>query len=150
MVEYLEQLTIWHWLIAAVVFVVLEALIPGAVFMWLGVAAGITGLTLLAIPDMAWESQGLLFAVLSMGSVVLGRMWMRSNPSETDQPSLNRRGAQYVGRTFTLTEDIVNGHGKIHVDDTTWKVACDEDLKSGEAVSVTDVDGVVLKATKKI
>jgi hypothetical protein len=39
---------------------------------------------------------------------------------ESDQPKLNRRGEQYVGRTFTLEEPIVNGHGKIRVDDSTW------------------------------
>ena len=149
MIEYLDQLTIWHWLVAAVVFVVLEIMVPGVVFLWLGVAAAITGLALLAFPDMAWEAQGLVFAVLSVGSVVLGRMWMKSNPTETDHPTLNKRGAQYVGRAFSLVTDIENGHGKIHVDDTTWKVVCDEGLKSGDSVVVTEVDGVVLKVEAK-
>ena len=62
----------------------------------------------------------------------------------TDQPALNRRGEQYIGRTLTLDEPIVNGQGKIRVDDTTWKVEGD-DMPAGTRVTVIGVDSVVLK-----
>lgn len=62
---------------------------------------------------------------------------------QTDAPTLNRRGQQYVGRVFTLSEAIVNGVGKIKVDDTLWKVK-GKDTEVGKRVRVTEVDGVVL------
>jgi len=54
------------------------------------------------------------------------------------------RGEQYVNRTFTLEEPVVNGQGKIKVDDSTWKIE-GADCESGTKVRVTGVDGVVLK-----
>ncbi len=138
-----EQLTHWHWFIGAAVLVILEMAAPGVVFLWLGLAAGATGLGLLIWPDMAWETQFFVFALLSLVSVAGGRMWLRARPVPTDQPVLNRRGEQYVGRRFTLAEPIVNGVGKIRVDDTTWKVA-GPDMEAGSPVEVTGVDGVIL------
>jgi membrane protein implicated in regulation of membrane protease activity len=44
---------------------------------------------------------------------------------------------------FTLSEAIVNGTGKIHVDDTMWKVD-GADLPEGTQVRVTGVAGTVL------
>lgn len=69
---------------------------------------------------------------------------MTDNPVESDQPNLNRRGQQYIGRTFTLSEPIVNGLGKITVDDSTWKIH-GKDCAEGTRVTVTGVDGVILK-----
>lgn len=62
----------------------------------------------------------------------------------TDVPALNRRGEQYIGRVFTLTEPIVNGVGKVKVDDTTWKVNGD-DMEAGAKVRVVAIDGTVFK-----
>ena len=67
------------------------------------------------------------------------------SPTETDLPTLNRRGEQYVGRHFTLEEAIVNGQGKIRVDDSTWKIEGPEDLPAGSQVQVIAVAGTVLK-----
>jgi hypothetical protein len=85
----------------------------------------------------------LFFAVLSVVSLIGWRAYQRRHPTVSDQPNLNRRGAQYVGRVFTLDEAIVNGTGKIRVDDTTWKVAGD-DRPLGAKVRVTGVAGTVL------
>lgn len=140
----LEQLDFWHWLIFAVGLLILEVFAPGAFFLWMGVAAAVVGALLWLIPGMSWEIQFLVFAILSIASIVLWRKRMTDNPTESDQPNLNRRGQQYVGRTFTLEEPIVNGNGKIHVDDSTWKVE-GNDCPEGTQVTVTGVDGVILK-----
>ena len=64
---------------------------------------------------------------------------------KTDEPLLNKRGEQYVGRTFTLEEAITNGFGKVKVDDSTWKVECEIDLDAGSKITVKSVDGTVLQ-----
>lgn len=138
-----EQIEFWHWLIAAVAFVVLEIFAPGFILLWLGVAAGIVGLSLLAVPSLTWQGQMLIFAVLSVGSVVAWRVFARKRPIESDHPTLNRRGSQYVGQVFTLSEGIVNGTGMLHVDDTRWKVR-GSDQPAGTQVTVTGVEGTVL------
>ncbi len=143
----LEQIVFWHWWVAAVVFIVIEIVAPVFVFLWIGVAAGVVGLLLLAFPSMIWQIQFLNFALLSVVTLVAWRAYLRRHPTETDRPALNRRGEQYVERVFTLKEAIVNGHGKLHVDDSTWKIE-GEDLPSGAKVRVTGVESTVLKVEK--
>jgi membrane protein implicated in regulation of membrane protease activity len=137
----------WHWFVAAVVLVILESLLPGFFFLWLGIAAGVTGLVLLAAPGLSWQVQVLMFAALSVISIVAWRAWQRRHPDVSDQPTLNRRAEQYVGRTFTLAEPIQGRRGKVRIDDTTWRVEGD-DLPAGAAVKVIAAEGVVLKVER--
>ena len=141
--DILTQLNAWHWAIAAAILIVLEMFVPGAFMLWLGIAAAVVSLLLVIFPGMGWEAQFIVFAVLAVVSILAWREVQRRNPRETDQPALNRRGEQYVGRVFTLEEDIVNGQGKIKVDDSTWKIE-GADCASGSQIKVTGVDGVVL------
>lgn len=140
----MDALTHWHWWILAVLFVVLEVFTPGTFFLFMGIAAAVIGGVVLIAPGLGWEYQVLGFAVLSVVATVLGRNYLKKRPIHTDRPTLNRRGAQYVGRTFTLDEPIVNGQGKIHVDDSTWKIN-GADCAAGSRVKVTGVDGTVLQ-----
>ena len=138
-----EEIEFWHWWIAAIVLIVIEVFAPGTVALWMAVSAAVVGLLLLAVPDLTWQVQFLVFAVLSVATVIGWRAYQLRYPTVSDQPTLNRRGEQYVGRAFTLTEAIVNGTGKIHVDDTMWKVE-GADLPEGTQVRVTGVEGTVL------
>ena len=141
--EWFAQIDHWHWWVLAVALVVLEIFAPGVVFLWIGIAAALVGFLLLAMPELDWQTQIFVFAILSVLAMIAGRILVSRNQVETDQPSLNRRGEQYIGRTFPLDEPVVNGMGKIRVDDTTWKIRCD-DCDQGSTVRVTGVDGVVL------
>lgn len=140
---FLNELVFWHWFIAALIFVILEMMVPSMVIIWLGFGAGITGLILFIRPDMAWEAQLMLFALFSVASGFGGRYWLSKRPIETDQPLLNKRGNSYIGRTLVLEDAISNGTGKVRVDDTFWKVQ-GEDQAAGEVVRVTGVDGAML------
>ena len=142
-----EQIAFWHWWIVGVLFVIAEIFAPGFILLWLGVAAGAVGAILLAVPGMTWQGQMLIFAVLSVGSAVAWRIFPRRRLSESDRPTLNRRGTQYVGRVFTLDEGIIDGIGMLKVDDTRWKVR-GEDLPPGTRVAVTAVRGTVLVVEK--
>lgn len=141
--DTLIELTHWHWWILAIVLVVLEVFAPGAVFLWLGISAAVVGSLLYFVPGIDWEYQLLIFSVLSILSILLWKKYQSKNPVQTDQPQLNRRGSQYIGRLFTLDEPIVNEVGKIHVDDTIWKIQ-GEDCPANTRVRVTGVDGTIL------
>ena len=138
-----NEITMWHWFILGALLIVLEMLAPGVIFMWLGVAAIVTGLTFMIFPAMGWETQFLIFAGLSIVSVVAGRIWVKRHPTLSDQPNLNKRGAQYIGRTFTLAEPVENGFGIIVIDDTRWKIS-GPDLAAGSKIKVTALNGQTL------
>lgn len=143
--EWMSQVDYWHWLILAVLLICIEMLvIPAAYCLWMGIAAAIVGAMLLFAPDVTFLVQIIVFTVFSVTTLVIHKRYLKLNPVETDAPTLNRRGEQYVGRVFTLDEAIVNGVGKVRVDDSTWKVS-GEDMDAGARIRVTGVDGTILK-----
>jgi membrane protein implicated in regulation of membrane protease activity len=141
------EVVFWHWWALGLLFLVIEMTAPGFFFLFTGVAAAVVGAILLATPGLEWQYQLLLFAVISVASITGWRIYVKKNPHETDEPTLNQRGAQYVGRVFVLEEDMSLGRGKISVDDTTWRAEYDQggDLPTGSRVKVVGIDGTTLK-----
>lgn len=144
--QFSEDIRFWHWWIFGLLLLGLELMVPGSFFLWMGVAAGIIGLILLVYPDFAWQSQILTFAVVSIVAVVGWRFWLRKHPIETEDATLNVRGARYQGRVLTLSEPLVNGIGKVNVDDSIWRVSTGDatSLPEGARIRVTGVDGATL------
>ena len=141
------EIIFWYWWVASIVLLAIELLAPGFFFLWIAIAAFITGCLLLLLPATGVEIQFFVFSVLSVASIVAWRMFFKKHPTETDHPLLNKRGAQYIDRIFTLHEPIVNGQGKIKVDDTIWKVH-GEDADSNSKVKVVSVKGTILVVEK--
>ncbi len=141
----MDSIEFWHWLSLAALLGVLEMVVPGTYFMWLGIAAALVGGVSWLWPELHWQYQVLSFAVLSVAVVFVYRRWLGgARPAETDQPHLNRRGEQYVGQIFTLDQPIVDGVGRARVEDTMWRIL-GPDLPAGARVRVTGVDGASLK-----
>ncbi len=138
-----DSLVFWHWFIAAGVLLIIEMLMPVFFFLWLAIAAAVTGLIVLLVPGMNSELQLIIFGVLSVASILAWWKFRILRPKYPERSLLNRRGHQYIGRTFTLEAPIENGIGKIRVDDSTWKIN-GTDLPTGQQIKVVDVDGVVL------
>ena len=132
------------WAALAVVLFAAEALAPGAFMLWMGVAAAVVFLTVWAIGDVPVLVQVVLFVVLSFVSIQIYRTWFRKRARPSDQPLLNRRAEQLVGRVVLLDQAIVNGNGRAKVDDAFWVVA-GPDLPAGSPVRVVAVDGMKLK-----
>lgn len=138
------EVIFWHWWSLGAILLIIELLAPGMFFMWMGESAFVVGAVLWVFPGMDLEYQVILFSILSVVSIVVFRRFLRYSPIQSDRPLLNRRTAQYVGRVFTLQEPIVNGRGKIRVDDSTWRVE-GEDCPAGARVRVVDAEGIILK-----
>lgn len=132
----------WHWWILAVALVIIEILLPSFFALWLAIAAALTGLILLIFPALGWEWQLLIFAMFAVASIVAWRRYYQKHPIKTDEPLLNRRGEGYVGRELTLSQPIVDGIGKIRLDDSTWKVQ-GPDCPAGSRVKITGLNNVV-------
>ena len=141
--EFILDMTYWGWLIFGLGLLALELVAPITFFLWLGASALITALVMFALPETSWQAQFLIFSVLSVTSVILSRSFLVNRQTESDSPNLNRRGQQYVGRVFTLSESIEQGVGKIRVDDSYWSVQ-GPPLKKGTEVKVIEADGSVL------
>jgi membrane protein implicated in regulation of membrane protease activity len=141
------EILYWHWWILGLVLLVAEMLSPTGFFLlWIGVAAILVGAVSWLVPALGWEVEMILFGVLSVASFFAWRR-LRPAPVDSDQPSLNRRGHSYVGRTFTLASPIVNGIGKLHVDDSQWRIS-GADVPAGTQVRVVAADGSTLRVER--
>lgn len=132
----------WHWYILGIILVTIEMLVPTFFALWIGISAFLTGTVLFFVPSLAWEYQILLFAVLSIVSVIAWHQYYVKNPIATDEPLLNRRGEQYIGRIITIKEPIVDGQGKIRIDDSIWKIE-GQDCPAGTRVKIVALDNVI-------
>ncbi len=143
-----EGLLYWHWVVLGFILLVVEMLAPGAIIMWFGVGALIVGGILYLLPDIAWEWQVFIFAIISLSSLFVWKNIKKdSKDDDTESGTLNQRGKALVGRRVPLKEAIVNGIGRVQIDDTFWRVE-GEDLNEGELVVVVSSDGATLKINK--
>ncbi len=140
--EFFWSLGAWSWFIVAVALFVLETLVPGVHFVWFGLAAVIVGILGLAV-DIPWEWQLIAFAIISCITVFFVRRYAGPEMAISDEPGLNLRAGQYVGRVVTVAEAIADGRGKVRVGDTLWP-AQGLDAPQGARVRITGTHGTVL------
>jgi membrane protein implicated in regulation of membrane protease activity len=133
----------WAWIILGVILIGVELVAPSSFFLWLGLAAIVTGLIDAAL-GLSWQTAALLFAALCIAAVVLGRAVTRFKSQADPQAGmLNQRGQSLVGRVFTLETPIKDGEGRIRVDDSSWRVT-GADRFAGAKVRVVRIEGSTL------
>ena len=132
----------WAWLALGLVLAVGEMTIPGVFLIWMAGAAVITGLITWIVP-LSVPLQVVLFAVLSVGAVFIGRNWLRANPIIAADPMMNDRGGRAVGETVLVTTVIEGGEGRVKLGDSEW-IAKGPDAEPGTRMRVTAHNGSVL------
>jgi len=148
MIEFFEAMQFWHWIILAIVLIAGEAL--GATGFLLGAVMAALEVALITYiwPDISWQKQLSLFAVLALLCSVWFWYRFKSFNQETDQPKLNDRASQLIGREFALTQEMKGGQGKMQVGDTLWRVESETNLSAGTQVKVTGSREMVLLIVK--
>lgn len=142
---FTSGLVFWHWFVLAMILLVMELFAPAAFLIWIGAAAAMLGVIVLLLPGLSWQLQCILFAVLAIAAVIIGRKLFRRH-SNAEPTTLNRRGSEYVGREFSLLEPITNGRGQLKIDDTLWRID-GPDLPAGSRVRVESMNGATLVVT---
>jgi len=142
--DFIDDLGAWAWWVGGAILLAIEIIAPGNVFVWFGIAAVLTG-TAALVTDIAWQYELLIFAVLAIVLVLIGRRYF-GRPGASEEPLLNERATRLVGRSYVLGEPIVGGIGRIRIDDTIWRLS-GPDLPSGTRVRIVGHDGSLLQAT---
>ena len=138
----IETLGGWSWWVLGLILLAVEVVVPGFFFLWFGIAAILIGISALLI-DWPWQLQVIGFLVLSVVAVFVGRRFAAPD-LQSDDPLLNLRAGRLRGRTFVLSEPIVEGRGRVRIDDTVWQVR-GPDVPAGARVTVTGADGPILE-----
>jgi hypothetical protein len=137
----------WTWIVAGLILLALEVVLPGTFFLWFGVSAIIVGIAALIFPALAWQAELIGFVVLAVVLVIVGRRYYSGGLGRIRPTGLNERAQNLVDRETVLGEPIVDGRGRIRVDDTVWRIT-GPDMPSGSRVNVVGADGSVLRVEK--
>ena len=143
LVDLFANLGPWSWVIAGLILMALETIIPGVYFLWFGISALVVGILAFAFGDalsQPWEL--VLFALISVATVFWVRTFANRQPVESEDKDLNLRGAQYFGRVVVVEDAISGGRGRVRVDDTLW-LASGDDAPKGTRVRITGAHGTV-------
>jgi inner membrane protein len=135
----------WAWIIIGLLLVGLELVVPGTFMIWLGLAAIATGI-IAGIFDISWQAGMIVYAVLALAAVALGR-WVTRKPDRRKaqpEPELNRSDRALIGQSLRLETAIVDGIGRVRVNDSSWRVT-GPDMPAGERVRVIGMNGATLE-----
>jgi len=142
-VELFTQLQAWHWFALAVILIVLEVTTTGGFLLGIAFAALVLAVAVFIVPELAWDWQLLSFGVLSVLLTVGYRLYFKPVNDKTDNPLLNDRAAQMLGKTFVLGVEL-DRSGAAMVGDTRWAMRCAGRIGKGARVRVVGIDGMVL------
>lgn len=133
----------WAWIVAGLVLLALELVVPGGFLLWMGISGIVTGIVVL-VWAIGWPLQWLIFGVLSLVTIAIWVRWTRSRPTPTDRPYLNRRAEHFIGQEAVLEQAIEQGFGRVVLGDTVWRVS-GVDLPAGQRVRIVGNEGAVLR-----
>ncbi len=142
-----------QWLSIGLTLILIEFFVPGTYLIWFGFSACLMSLIVMFYV-LSLTEQVVIFSIISAIFAVIGLyayrkvMHLVKVPREAEH--LNDAAAQYIGRSFKLVQDVIDGRSKVAVGDTVWLVECPDGLKSGDIVKITGVkEGVILVASNK-
>lgn len=142
----------WFWLILGALLVLSEFFVTGIVAVFFGVGALLVGLaTMFGLLSSAPE-QIVLFAILSLASLLLARekvkVWFHGNVSDRWDGDKNLIEAR--GQRVTVTADFVDGLGRVRLSGVEWKAELDDEataLAAGDTAWVIGHRGITLKVS---
>jgi membrane protein implicated in regulation of membrane protease activity len=148
-----EHVSFWWAIGIGLLLMTGELFAPSTVFLWTGASCLLVALPLGLFPDFPLIGAIGLWMVLAVLSVVLARRYHFGHPASGEQvaPVLppNRYGGEFIGLTATLTADSENGQTRTSLRGANWGIKLPHgDLKAGDKVRITAVDGIYLVAEK--
>ena len=124
------------WLGGGLVLLCAEMMLPGVFLVWIGLAAVVTGLAVMALEFSFAPAVALFLVALAAGigvSMTRRRTVTRVNAPETG----------LAGRTGRLISDEPEG-ARVRLGDSDWPARLLEPAAPGSAVVVAGVDGTTL------
>ena len=136
------EITYWYWITFGLFMIFSEVVTPGFYFLWIGLAAILSGTLSYLFPELDFVVIGSFFAIVSVILCYIGKISLYKKISGDNVSTLNNRGAQYVGQTVVVFEEIKNGVGNVKVGDGVWPAKSDLDREKGDSVKIIGVDGI--------
>lgn len=142
--------TIAFWVVALVVFLIVEAVTAGLVSIWF-VFGSLVALICAALGAAVWL-QIFWFVIVSVATLVLTRPLVKRY---VDSRSVATNADRSIGRAAVVTERIDNlaATGAVKLDGVVWTARSTDDavaIETGERVTVRAIEGVKLIVERTI
>ena len=142
--------TIAFWVVALVVFLIVEAVTEGLVSIWF-VFGSLVALICAALGAAVWL-QIFWFVIVSVATLVLTRPLVKRY---VDSRSVATNADRSIGRAAVVTERIDNlaATGAVQLDGVVWTARSTDDavaIETGERVTVRAIEGVKLIVERSV
>ena len=142
--------TIIFWVVALVVFLIVEAVTAGLVSIWF-VFGSLVALICAALGAAVWL-QIFWFVLVSVATLVLTRPLVKRY---VDSRSVATNADRSIGRAAVVTERIDNlaATGAVKLDGVVWTARSTDDavaIEAGERVTVRAIEGVKLIVERSV
>ena len=148
------ELAWWHWMVIGLGLGLLELFVASFFVIWFGLGALLVGVAMLAIPDMAFSAQILLWTAASVAMTVLWFTVLRKDAGKTRSGQADEALGE-IGVLVRAVEPlgIESARGEVRfqrpvMGSDVWPCLADEAIAAGQRVRVLAVDGQILKVGK--
>ena len=135
------------WLSLGLLLAVSEFVVPGFVIIFFGAGALVTGLLKLLWNGLPDSLALLLFALFSLGSLLVFRRTWVGGKVLRDDVTKNEGDVDEtcIGRKVSVVEAIAPGKaGKVELNGANWTAEAEESLEAGAVAIVTERRGLTL------
>lgn len=142
--------TIAFWVVALVVFLIVEAVTAGLVSIWF-VFGSLVALICAALGAAVWL-QIFWFVIVSVATLILTRPLVKRY---VDSRSVATNADRSIGRAAVVTERIDNlaATGAVKLDGVVWTARSTDDavaIETGERVTIRAIEGVKLIVERSV
>ncbi|PKO91149.1 MAG: NfeD family protein [Betaproteobacteria bacterium HGW-Betaproteobacteria-1] len=145
---------IWLWGILGLMLVAMEMMNETFYILWFGIAALIVSVCLYFFPELHAGWQFLIFAIFSLGSLAIWKIYYRKSP-DLDLKVGQSQGDE-VGRIGTIVEAVNRKqNGRIQfaqgvMGSKEWTAISEEELEVGSEAEITAVVGNAMTVKRHI
>ena len=137
----------WMWIVAGIILMLSEFVIPGFVVCFFGAGMVLTGVLAAIFPCVGLTWQIVVFAVAGTVFTLIGRRLFHGGRSGNEKDvDLD----DFSGENATVTEAIAPDHpGKVEFRGSFWTAEAGEELAAGETVRIVKRENLTLTVTGK-
>lgn len=143
----------WHWMVAGLLLMLMELLIPVLVWFWFGLGAVLVAVVLFVMPGLSLNTQLMLWVVFSLGMLAAWLFLFRRFMPDRTRAGISRKAA--LGTSGQVLASPVGGEpGRVRfttplLGASEWPAISQDAIKEGDRIWVVDVSGNTLVVSLK-
>ena len=132
------------WLIAMVVFFIIEAIVPGLITVWLGISALFTSIFAYFVKDVTYQMY--FFLILATILFLFTRNYLKEflNKKKNENDEVER----IIGKIVSIKRANYNNTYNIYLDGKHWTGISEEKFEQGDIAKVLRIEGIKLVLEK--